>query len=81
MKSQLGKILKLTESKYCTQNLRFHDFSNMVYFVPTWSLFAGLVTYIDQNGKFDERSAYKNFKCYTYKMQKGAKFYIKSEHS
>ena len=30
---------------YCTQNSRYLPFCDMMYFVPTWSLFAGPVTY------------------------------------
>ena len=38
-------VLILTESKYCIQNSRYVPFCDMVCFVPTWSLFAGPVTY------------------------------------
>ena len=42
----IGNVLILTESKYCTQNSRYVPFCGMVCFVPTWSLFAGPVTYV-----------------------------------
>ena len=38
-------MLQLTDSKSCTQNSRYLPFHDMMYFVPTWSLFAGLVTF------------------------------------
>ena len=41
----IGNILQLIESKYYTQNLRYVALCDIVYFVPTWSLFAGPVTY------------------------------------
>ena len=41
----IGYILQVTESKYCSQNSRYVPLCDMVYFVPTWSLFAGPVTY------------------------------------
>ena len=40
----IGNILQVTESEYCTQNSRYVQFCDMVYFVPTLSLFAGPVT-------------------------------------
>ena len=48
MNNLIDNILKLIESKYYTQSLRYLQFCDTVYSVPTWSLFAGLVTnYID----------------------------------
>ena len=45
MYNLIGNILQFTETNYCTQNSRYLPFCDMVYFVTTWSLFAGLVTY------------------------------------
>ena len=49
MDKLLGKILQLTEGKDYTQNSRYLPFCDMVYLVPTWSLFAGSVAYIAMN--------------------------------
>ena len=40
----IGNTLLLTEIN-TTQNSRYVTFYDMVYFVPTWSLFASPVTY------------------------------------
>ena len=45
----IGDILQLTENKYYTQNSKHLPFCDMVYFVSTWSLFAGPVTFAIQH--------------------------------
>ena len=45
MNNIINNTLQPTEAKYYTHNSRYLPFCDMVYFVPTWSLFAGLVTY------------------------------------
>ena len=45
MNNLINNTLQLTETKYCTHNSRYLPVCDMVYFVPTRSVFAGLVTY------------------------------------
>ena len=46
MNAFIGNILKLTEIIYQIHNLSYSSFCHKVYLVPTWSIFAGQVTYV-----------------------------------
>ena len=50
MNNLISNILKLTEHNYFVQNLRYYIFNDKVYIVPTWSIFAGLVTFYQLPG-------------------------------